>query len=260
MNIIRRNDMARGFRVLVCGVLIALFCISFSIGITASASYGYDAPRIIQVTLHGAYLYFDVPPENFSGRVMVPMRVIFEAIGANIAWNANTRTITATRGSTVVQTTIGSRIIRVNGVARAIDTAPVILDGRTLVPVRFISEAFGYTVRWNGTSKIVAISGGIRPAINVPSQIVGTWQFLSGRYIYYFGHGNEIIFFADGTVYSYYHDALGSLIATGNGRFAVRWQYPYHSDWLAATYSYTLTSNRLTITDIDGDRAVYIKR
>jgi len=139
--------MFKKFRFYICLTLIILL---FS-GITAGAL----AP--VLVVYDGAALQFDVQPQIISGRIMVPMRVIFEALGAEVTWDGKTRTITATSEGLVVTTTIGDKIIRVNGEARPMDIAPIITGDRTLVPVRFISEAFGCEVRWVGSARVVYI-------------------------------------------------------------------------------------------------------
>jgi len=121
-----------------------------------------NAQEPIRVLLDGRQLHFDVHPVIIDNRTMVPMRVIFEELGAEIQWNGATRTITATRDDLVVRTTIGERGIMVNGNRIMMDVAPVIIDGRTLVPVRFVAEAFGTDVDWDGNTQTVFISSPIQ--------------------------------------------------------------------------------------------------
>ena len=91
---------------------------------------------------------FDVPPQNINGRLFVPLRAIFEALGADIEWDGSTQTVTAVKGDIVVTLTIGDTSPTVNGVVRTIDQPGVIVDGRTLAPLRFVAEAFGGSVDW----------------------------------------------------------------------------------------------------------------
>ena len=121
-------------------------------------SFPAVASSPIKVLLNGNYLSFDVPPDNISGRTMVPMRTIFEALGASVQWDGSSNTITAIKDNTIVQATIGYTLINVNGNRTQMDIAPVIINGRTLVPVRFISEAFGCDVTWDGLTNTVLIS------------------------------------------------------------------------------------------------------
>lgn len=96
-------------------------------------------------------------PVITSGRTMVPLRSIFETMGASVQWDDATRSVTATRGSTVVKMTVGQTSFTVNGQTKTLDVAPRILNGRTVVPVRAIAESFGASVGWNGDAKIVSI-------------------------------------------------------------------------------------------------------
>jgi len=108
-----------------------------------------------QVTFNGRLVWFDVQPELVNGRSFVPFRAIFEKMGATIEYDAATRSITAKRDSTTVKLTIGSETAYVNGEARTVSPAPYIKDDRTLVPLRFVREAFGATVNFDtATTKI----------------------------------------------------------------------------------------------------------
>jgi hypothetical protein len=115
----------------------------------------------ISAILDGRALAFDVPPAVIDGRTMVPMRVIFEALGAEIYWDGRTQTITATASGLEIISQIGDMYIFVNGARTRMDVAPVIMNGRTLVPVRFVSEAFGAEVVWDGENRIVSIYSAI---------------------------------------------------------------------------------------------------
>jgi hypothetical protein len=75
-----------------------------------------------------------------NDRTMVPMRVIFEALGADVQWDDKSKTVTAIKDDVIVKTTIGQKKIYINGVAKEMDVAPVIIDGRTLVPIRGVFE------------------------------------------------------------------------------------------------------------------------
>jgi len=120
----------------------------------------YVAPTapLISVLLDGAPLAFDVPPQMINGRTMVPLRAIFEALGAEIKWVAGTQTVTATKDDTVIVLTIGSTSPTVNGKVVTIDQPGVVVDGRTLVPLRFVVEALGVKVDWDGATSTVKIA------------------------------------------------------------------------------------------------------
>jgi hypothetical protein len=112
----------------------------------------------ISVTLNGAVLDFDVPPQIISDRTFVPMRKIFESLGADVLWDAETKTVTGKKGDTVVNLSIGSDTLIKNGVKKTLDVAPKIVDERTLVPVRAIAESFDCDVEWIAESKTVKIT------------------------------------------------------------------------------------------------------
>jgi len=107
-----------------------------------------NPPPTIRVFLDGELLAFDVAPIMADGRVMVPMRTIFEALGAQLEWDEESRAITATRDGIIIVAKIGNPNIRVGDEWLAMDVTPMIVDGRTLVPIRFVAEAFGIDVTW----------------------------------------------------------------------------------------------------------------
>ena len=112
----------------------------------------------IKVILDGKPLFFDVPPQMLNGRTLVPLRAIFEEMGASIVWDGVTQTVTATKGDTVVVLTIGSTSPTVNGRVVTIDQPGIVVDGRTLAPLRFVAEAFGGTVEWDGATNTASIT------------------------------------------------------------------------------------------------------
>ena len=101
----------------------------------------------------------DQPPIIENGRTLVPFRFIGEALGAQIGWNPANKTVSYTLGLMNIVLTIGSVTATVNGVKDILDVAPEILPtGRTMVPVRFISEAIGAKVAWNAVTRMVTIT------------------------------------------------------------------------------------------------------
>ena len=101
-----------------------------------------------EYTIFGKNATMDTAPViNSDNRTLVPIRFVSEALDATVDWNEEARTVTITRGETVIVMTIGEESYTVNGEARTMDTAPIINeDSRTLVPVRFVSKALGATV------------------------------------------------------------------------------------------------------------------
>ncbi len=115
------------------------------------------ANRDIRVMLNGEYLEFDVEPQLINNRTMVPLRAIFETLGAEVEWNGDTQTVTAFKDDIEVVATIGSTTMYVDDEAKTVDVAPIIVDGRTLVPARFVAEAFDCDVDWVEEENIVCI-------------------------------------------------------------------------------------------------------
>ncbi len=111
----------------------------------------------IRVVLYGEEIVFDVPPQIINSRTMVPLRAIFEALGASVDWNGDTRTVTSVKDDVTVQLTIDDTTMYVNGTAVTLDTPACIVESRTLVPVRAVSEAFGILVEWYGDKQTVAL-------------------------------------------------------------------------------------------------------
>lgn len=100
----------------------------------------------------------DVAPYTVNDRTVVPVRVISESFGADVAWDGATDTVTITKGETVIKLTIGKATATVNGSEVALDVAPFTQNGRTLVPVRFVTEGLGYKVDYEGLLKTVLIT------------------------------------------------------------------------------------------------------
>ena len=111
-----------------------------------------------QIELDGNPLSFDVAPIQVGGRTMVPMRAIFEALGADVQWSDYTQSVTATRGDTDVQLTIGATEAQVDGRTVALDVPAMIHQGSTMVPLRFVSESLGADVHWSEARQLVSIS------------------------------------------------------------------------------------------------------
>ena len=120
----------------------------------------------ITVTLNGKKLEFDVAPQIVNNRTMLPMRAIFEALGAQVTWLGEDQIIFATKGSSMIVMKIGDFNMSVQRAGESgntvitLDAAPFIEDNRTLVPVRAISEALGAEVDWVGETRNVVIVTG----------------------------------------------------------------------------------------------------
>jgi len=117
-----------------------------------------DYNATVNVEVNGSPLLFDVPPTIVDGSTMVPMRTVFEALGAEVQWDGNSRTVTGRKGDITVVLTVNSNDAMVNGVHKTLDLPATVIDGTSFVPVRFVSEALGAEVNWDAGSQTVDIN------------------------------------------------------------------------------------------------------
>lgn len=126
---------------------------------TGSNTTSGTADKTITVTLDGKSITFpDQDPLQQSGRVMVPVNAILEAMGAEVTWDKTAKTVTAVLNDQTLVLKIGSSTATVNGETLEIDAPAIIQNSRTLVPVRFISEGLGLTVNWDQTAAQVSLT------------------------------------------------------------------------------------------------------
>ena len=126
----------------------------------------YSAAKIIpniRVFVDNAELNFEQPPIIVNDRALVPMRAIFEALGATVHWDEDTKTVEARRNFVTIRLTVDSVTAQLmDGVDSSdiiLETEPVIVKDRVFVPLRFISESLGANVNWDETSKTVSVEG-----------------------------------------------------------------------------------------------------
>lgn len=134
-------------------LLAAIFAV-----VSAVPAFAARPVQMYPVTFNGHPVTFDAQPTVINGTTFVPFRAIFEKMGAEIKWDAATQTITATRGDKTIKLTIGSTTAYVNNSASTIQ-APYIDPefNRTLVPLRFVGEAFGATVNYDSATTKISI-------------------------------------------------------------------------------------------------------
>ena len=146
-------------------LLSVILCLSITLILLSSATF-VSADKVT-VELDGKQIEFDVNPQIIDGRTMVPLRKIFEEIGATVKWNGETRTVSARKNSKTVTFAIDSADLQIdkgnadeqgNTQTVTLDVPAQIVSGRTLVPVRAISESFGLNVDWDKDNKKVIIT------------------------------------------------------------------------------------------------------
>lgn len=131
---------------------------------TLAFSFFAFAEGEISITVNSNPLTMDVPPEIMNGRTMVPMRAVFEALGADVNWIGEEQMIIATSGNKIIVLKIGASILNYCDVSTqenkniTLDVAPLIKEGRTQIPLRAVSEALGANVDWNGETRAITIT------------------------------------------------------------------------------------------------------
>lgn len=137
-------------------ILFVLFVLFVILTATTLSVFATTPPKIT-VILDNNELQFDVPPQVINNRVLVPLRAIFEAIDVSIDWDDSTKTVVSKKDDIIATLTVGSSVMLVNGKEVFLDSPATIVDGRTMVPVRAISEAYNIKPSWQQSSKTVRL-------------------------------------------------------------------------------------------------------
>ncbi len=140
----------------------------------------------VNVTLNGAKLAFDQNPIIENGRTLVPLRKIFESLNAFVEWDEKTQSVHAKKGATEISLTIDSNVAKVNGKEYTLDVPAKVVNGRTLVPARFVAETLKCNVGWNGDTNTVIIKTTAQAEdaenlFNVDNVVYGKYTALNGK-------------------------------------------------------------------------------
>ena len=152
------------------------------------------AENNINITINGEAKTFDVMPVMVNDRTLVPLRGIFETLGATVSWDDATWTVTATKDETTVVLQIDNKIAKVNGNEIELDVPATLVSERTMVPVRFVSESLGCKVDWVDETQTVVITSPEK--VEVVKTAAGELLdgkkviFIGNSYVYY---GNCVI-------------------------------------------------------------------
>ncbi len=114
-------------------------------------------PVEVTVKIDGETQNFDQPAILENYRTLVPLRGVFEKLGANVYWTQSTQTVRVTKDDTEVTLKIGSKTATVNGEEVILDVAPKLVNYRTMVPLRFVTEALGARVTWDSKTLTASI-------------------------------------------------------------------------------------------------------
>lgn len=128
----------------------------------------------ISIYLDGKLIPSDTSPyiKPKDNVTMVPLRVIIEGLGAQVAWSQQSKTATIHRNNTTVVLAIGNKTALVNGVPTGLDVSVENINGRTMVPIRFVSEQLGLQVTWNQSLRTITLaSQGTPPDVDPPAPL-----------------------------------------------------------------------------------------
>ena len=112
-------------------------------------------------TVNGTQYTMDVAAYEKDGRTYLPVRYVAYALGvdpANVLWDGATQTVTLLKGTNAIQLTIGSNVLKLNGISITMDVAPELVSGRTMLPFRFIAQALGASVSYDEATQTVTMN------------------------------------------------------------------------------------------------------
>lgn len=158
------------------------------------AMFSYAGSVPIQVKLDGADIVSDSPPVIIDGRTLIPARALFEAMGGTVGWNGSVREVTAEVGGVSIILKIDSRRAYINGTEKTLDVPARIIKDRTMIPVRFVTEAAGCQVSWDEKNRIVSI---VSPKEGEEKVLTGISSIELSR------QGDRVIIEADGEINDY---------------------------------------------------------
>ncbi|MCX6097204.1 MAG: stalk domain-containing protein, partial [Caldiserica bacterium] len=182
--------------------VVMLLVVALLAGILGSTPVRAAEGIIVQITIgsttatiNGKNVALDQPPIIENDRTLVPFRFLGEAIGAQVAWNPVNKMVTYAYGDVSIVLIIGSTTAVVNGKQVVMDVAPRIIPatGRTVVPLRFVTENLGAKVEWNATTRMVTVTVAPTPVVFKRSETlytggkqwgpVSNWNpFMTGNY------------------------------------------------------------------------------
>ena len=129
--------------------------------LTVSTQELYDALEAQKsapyVCVNDTVLGFTQPPIIESDRTLIPMRFLFEQLGAEVDWDNDTQTATAVRANKAVAFSIDNTTATVNGAETVMDVPARLVGDKTMVPLRFLSEELGYTVEWDEETRMATV-------------------------------------------------------------------------------------------------------
>ena len=227
---------------LILGLMLCITGIPVFADDVVPAAAGEDVTVILQIdnpvmTVNGTEYEVDpgrgTAPVIVGDRTLLPVRTIIESFGGGVAWDDETQTVILGYGSDIITLVIESSTAYLNETPVTLDVAPVLLNERTMLPIRFIAESFGFGVEWNEGQQRVTVTNAV--AVEPTPVPVETPQEAKTLVVYFSNTGNTK------TIAEYISEELGADL------FEIIPAVPYTS----ADLDYNDSSSRSTIEQND---------
>ncbi len=227
---------------LILGLMLCIMGIPVFADDVVPAAAGEDVTVILQIdnpvmTVNGTEYEVDpgrgTAPVIVGDRTLLPVRTIIESFGGSVAWDDETQTVILGYGSDIITLVIESSTAYLNETPVTLDVAPVLLNERTMLPIRFIAESFGFGVEWNEEQQRVTVTNAV--AVEPTPVPVETPQEAKTLVVYFSNTGNTK------TIAEYISEELGADL------FEIIPAVPYTS----ADLDYNDSSSRSTIEQND---------
>lgn len=149
----------------ILAFILAFMLITSLISVNAAEIYYDDAwhtyeGNIFSLKIDGKTINCEVPPIVFDDYSVVPARDVFEAMGASVKWNAEMQRVTVIYDDTMVELYINKKTVKVNGAKKEAPIPPKLINGKTMIPARFVAEALGFSVDFDSKTDTILIKTG----------------------------------------------------------------------------------------------------
>ncbi|WP_240416481.1 copper amine oxidase N-terminal domain-containing protein [Paenibacillus periandrae] len=181
--------------------LLIMLSIWFSLIPTSSI---YAGQPLIRVIYEGMEIPFEVAPVLESGSVLVPFRSVFEAFGLTVTWEQTSRRVVGSNDAVKIEMYIGKKNVSVNNEKKDLEMEPRIIDGITMIPLRFVSESMGKNVSWDPSTDTVTIKN--RMTVQPTVSNYGNDSYFPTNYSNILGKVNPYVYEKDGFAYFMWSD------------------------------------------------------
>lgn len=152
-------------------IKLTMFAIIFcSVLFTSNVALANDDHEAVNVIIDGNIMEANQSAVRVDGRVLVPLRTVFEQLGATVTWDQHTKTATGIKGDTKVIVRLDHKTAYVNDRAFTLDVPAQTINNRTMVPLRFVAESLGAEVKWDGTTKTATITSPSASGVPAPQE------------------------------------------------------------------------------------------